>query len=34
MVKRSNKEEFTEKSGIKHDFKYDYSLVVYVNSRS
>ena len=30
-TKKSNTEQFIEKSNIKHDFKYDYSLVDYIN---
>jgi hypothetical protein len=29
----TNKEKFIEKAVIKHDYKYDYSLVIYENSR-
>jgi hypothetical protein len=33
-TKRSNTEEFKEKANLKHDFKYDYSLVNYINNRT
>jgi len=34
MPKRLTKEIFIERSDIKHDHKYDYSLVVYINSKT
>ncbi len=32
--KRSNTEKFTDKANIKHDFKYNYSLVNYINNKT
>jgi len=33
-MKKSNKEEFINKSNEKHNYKYDYSLVDYINSKT
>lgn len=34
MPKLMNKDEFIKKANDKHNYKYDYSLVVYINSKT